>query len=80
MDKNLILKNDKLEIYDYPGMIIEINGIKYSYGLFEAFGVGGMQLNTPFQIIKREDDTIVIQDMRAANLKSETEVCKPIGF
>jgi len=40
--------------------VITINGLKYSYEMFDAFS-GGFKLNEPFMIIEREDGTITVE-------------------
>ncbi len=42
--------------------IYTICGIKYTKALFEAWAEGGILLNKPFVIVKREDGVIAIQN------------------
>jgi hypothetical protein len=40
---------------------IEINGIKYSYDLFEEWGINGMPEGTKFELVKRENGKMIIK-------------------
>ena len=42
---------------------VEVCGIRYSYGLFEAWGFGGMEIGTLFRLVSREDTVIAIETL-----------------
>lgn len=47
----------KLNYTDYPEQqMIEIEGVKYSYGVFRHLGIGGLKEGTKVQIVKRPDN------------------------
>ena len=53
---------NKLEFsYNAEHDIITIEGINYSGEMFRAFG--SIKLNTPFQIISRENGSITVQQL-----------------
>lgn len=41
--------------------ILEINGIKYTYELFEALGKDGLAVGERFEVVKRDEDYITIK-------------------
>ena len=50
-----------LTIKDDPKhQIIEIEGIRYSYALFQLWGTYGLPLNTIFKLVNRKDGVITI--------------------
>lgn len=58
----------RLAIDDHPEtQSITIRGINYSYGLFEAWGIGGMREGRLFELIKRENGVLVIRDVDRDN-------------
>lgn len=48
---------------------IEICGIKYSFGLFEAWGKDGIDTSHLFRILSRDNGAIVIQTIDIGGLK-----------
>lgn len=66
MSKPISIKNEP------ENEVLEIEGIRYSYELFRHFG-HALPLNTPFEIIQRQDQTITIRRM-VGQPKTEEEV------
>jgi len=55
-DAEIILKDTpELKIIDKPGWWVEINGIRYTYALLQAWGEGGIAVGGKFEITKREE-------------------------
>ena len=58
------MADEKLVIeYNDLTDVVTIEGVKYSGDLFRAWSKGGMELNTPFQIVKHEGDCLAIQTL-----------------
>ena len=62
----------KFEI-DTDDRIVTVDGIRYSFGLFAAWASSGLETDTPFAIVRREEDNgqVVIERLcedRAAEL------------
>ena len=53
------MKKLKIETDDML-QFIKINGVKYSYGLFEELGINGMPEETLFKLKKRNKDGYLI--------------------
>lgn len=51
--------------YDYPNDTLTIEGVPYSGELFRAWASdeGGLKLNEPFEIVKRENGTITFHTL-----------------
>ena len=56
MDRKLILWNKDLEVFDVEGLYLEINGVKYSYGLFQKLGMSGLKEGSVIKILKKDED------------------------
>ena len=47
--------------FDDAAEVITIEGIRYSYDLFRAWGTKGMKTGQLFKVYSREDETITIE-------------------
>ena len=54
-----------LTIKDDPEhQIIEIEGVRYSYALFQLWGTNGLPVNTLFKIVKKENGLLTIEKIK----------------
>lgn len=60
--RDLATLQNNIEI-DPVGDTIEIHGIKYAGQLFRSLG-GLLPTNTPFQVVRRDDGVLTIEDLR----------------
>lgn len=68
MENDYINRAD-IEIERLPNGVIRIGTIMYHQDLFRAFSDGGLELNTPFEIVKREDSILYIRKLEKQNGK-----------
>ena len=52
--------------FDDAQKVLTINGVKYSYGLFSALGLGGVPEGHVLRIVKREEGMLTIQRLYPA--------------
>jgi len=68
MSEGAVLKSKRsdgsgLDVVDHPERgVLEIQGVKYSYQLFAALGVGGLNPGRLFTVLQREDGTVTLLD------------------
>lgn len=54
-DGEIILKDTpELKVVDKPNWWLEINGVRYTYPLLQAWGEGGISVGGKFEVTKRE--------------------------
>ena len=63
----MLLKDDFR--FDDLAQMMEVAGVRYAYGVFEAWGENGVELNTHFKLVAREKDGAItiqrIEDVKA---------------
>jgi len=62
------MTEQRIKIIREPNRIVNICGIRYAEDLFESLA-GGMELNIPFVITKREDGVLYIKTYEADDEK-----------